>query len=186
MMRATRKISHMLRTMLVGLGGIALLSACASEAQVELQRALPCPGVGILGGTENLTSFSGAGNDITDIALTAELERVVSRCEYDIDDGIIYVDLAVRGIAEIGPAATSREVTVPMFIALTEINSRVLRKDTFLLPLTFEGNQRTTSFIHTIEETKVPYVARIDGSAYEILVGFQLTPEELAYNKRDR
>ncbi len=186
MMRATRKISNMLRTMLVGLGGIALLSACASEAQVELQQALPCPGVGILGGTENLTSFSGAGNDITDIALTAELERVVSRCEYDIDDGIIYVDLAIRGVAEVGPAATSREVMVPMFIALTEINSRVLRKDTFLLPLTFEGNQRTTSFIHTIEETKVPYVARIDGSAYEILVGFQLTPEELAYNKRDR
>ncbi|WOF73111.1 hypothetical protein QMT40_000737 [Parvibaculaceae bacterium PLY_AMNH_Bact1] len=186
MMRAIQEKFHALRVLFVGMGIIGLLSACASEAQVELEQALPCPGVGILGGTENLTSFSGAGNDITDIALTAELERVVSRCEYDIDDGIIYVDLAVRGVAEIGPAAASREVTVPMFIALTEINSRVLRKDTFLLPLTFEGNQRTTRFIHTIEETKVPYVARIDGSAYEILVGFQLTPEELAYNKRDR
>ncbi|AWY99789.1 hypothetical protein RHODOSMS8_00231 [Rhodobiaceae bacterium] len=186
MMRATQEIFRAFRVLIVGMGVVGLLSACTSEAQINLQRALPCPGVGILGGTENLTSFSGAGNDITDIALTAELERVVSRCEYDIDDGIIYVDLAIRGVAEVGPAATSREVTVPMFIALTEINSRVLRKDTFLLPLTFEGNQRSTSFIHTIEETKVPYVARIDGSAYEILVGFQLTPEELAYNKRDR
>jgi hypothetical protein len=165
---------------------LGLLSACVSEAQTELEQALPCPGVGILGGAENLTSFSDAGNDITDVAVTAELERVVSRCEYDIDDGIIYVDLALRGTAEIGPAATSREIMVPMFIALTEINSRVLRKDTFLLPVTFEGNQRTTNFIHTIEETKVPYVARIDGSAYEILVGFQLTPEELTFNQRDR
>ncbi|MAN64253.1 MAG: hypothetical protein CMI60_20155 [Parvibaculum sp.] len=186
MMRATQEIFHALRAVIVGMGVVGLLSACTSEAEIELQQALPCPEVGILGGAENLTSFSGAGNDITDIALTAELERVVSRCEYDIGDGIIYVDIAIRGVAEVGPAATSREVTVPMFIALTEINSRVLRKDTFLLPLTFEGNQRTTSFIHTIEETKVPYVARIDGSAYEILVGFQLTPEELAYNKRDR
>lgn len=186
MMRATQEIFHALRAVIVGMGVVGLLSACTSEAEIELQQALPCPEVGILGGAENLTSFSGAGNDITDIALTAELERVVSRCEYDIGDGIIYVDIAIRGVAEVGPAATSREVTVPMFIALTEINSRVLRKDTFLLPLTFEGNQRATSFIHTIEETKVPYVARIDGSAYEILVGFQLTPEELAYNKRDR
>jgi len=186
MMRATQEISYRLKMFIVSALMLGLLSACASEAQTELERALPCPGVGILGGAENLTSFSGAGNDITDIAITAELERVVSRCEYDIDDGIIYVDLALRGAAEIGPAATSREVMVPMFIALTEINSRVLRKDTFLLPVTFEGNQRTTNFIHTIEETKVPYIARIDGSAYEILVGFQLTPEELAYNNRDR
>lgn len=186
MMRATQEFFHALRAMIVGMGVVGLLSACTSEAEIELQQALPCPGVGILGGTEDLTSFTGTGNDITDIALTAELERVVSQCEYDIDDGIIYVDLAVRGVAEIGPAATSRQVAVPMFIALTEVNSRVLRKDTFMLPLAFEGNQRTTSFIHTIEETKVPYVARIDGSAYEILVGFQLTPEQLAYNKRDR
>eukprot|EP00435_Cladocopium_sp_Y103_P077169 s1_g908.t1 len=185
-MRATQEFFHALRVMIVGMGVVGLLSACASEAEVELQQSLPCPGVGILGGAESLTSFTGSGNDITDIALTAELERVVSQCEYDIDDGIIYVDLAVRGVAEIGPAATSRVVAVPMFIALTEVNSRVLRKDTFMLPLTFEGNQRTTSFIHTIEETKVPYVARIDGSAYEILVGFQLTPEQLAFNKRDR
>ena len=97
MMRATQEFFHALRVMIVGMGVVGLLSACTSEAEIELQRALPCPGVGILGGAENLTSFTGSGNDITDIALTAELERVVSQCEYDIDDGIIYVDLAVRG-----------------------------------------------------------------------------------------
>lgn len=176
--------SRWAKPLIVGILSAGLVSACTSSEQIELQQALPCPSVGVLSGTENLTLFSGRGNDVTDIVLKAEIERVVNRCEYDIDDGIIYVDLAFRGSAEIGPAATSREITVPVFIALTEIDARVLRKDEFQLTLAFEGNQRATSFIHTIEETKVPYVARIDGSAYEILVGFQLTPEQLAFNRR--
>jgi len=183
-MRVNFKTSLWVKPLIAGVFAAGLLSACTSSEQVELERALPCPSVGALSGTETLTLFSGNGTDVTDIVLTAEIERVVNKCEYDIDDGIIFVDLAFRGTAEIGPAATSREITVPLFIALTELDARVLRKDVFPMTLAFEGNQRQTSFIHTIEETKVPYVARIDGSAYEILVGFQLTPEQRAFNRR--
>lgn len=183
-MRVNFKTSLWVKPLIAGILTAGLLSACTSSEQVELEQALPCPSVGILGDTEYLTLFSGDGTDVTDIVLRAEIERVVNRCEYDIDDGIIYVDLAFRGTAEIGPAATSREITVPIFIALTELDSRVLRKDVIPMTLTFEGNQRQTSFIHTIEESKVPYVARIDGSAYEILVGFQLTVEQKEYNNR--
>ncbi|MEQ9144123.1 MAG: hypothetical protein RLO08_07175 [Parvibaculaceae bacterium] len=186
MMRVRQDISQWAKALLTGAMAAGLLAACATEEEVAYEQSLPCPAVGILGGTESLTLFSGEGRDITDVVLTGEMERVVSECEYDIDDGIIYVDLALRGSAEIGPAATSREITVPVFIALTEVDSRVLRKDVFPLTLAFPGNQRSTSFIHTIEETKVPFVARIDGSAYEILLGFQLTEEQLAYNKRGR
>jgi len=172
------------KSLFVAIVTAGLLSACTSQQQVELEQALPCPSVGILGGSEELTLSTG-GSDITDIVLTGEIERVLSECVYDIDDGLILVNLAFRGTAEIGPAATTREITVPFFIALTEVNARVLRKDVFLLTLTFPGNQRSTSFIHTIEEVKVPFVARINGAAYEILIGFQLTPEQLAFNRRE-
>jgi hypothetical protein len=184
-MRVILEKSRWVKPLLIGMVASALLSACTSQEQTELEEALPCPAVGILGGSEELTLFSGQGNDITDIVLTGEMERVLSQCEYDIDDGIILVDLAFRGTAEIGPGATAREISVPFFIALTEVDSRVLRKDVFELKLTFPGNRRSTSFIHTIEEVKVPFVARIDGSSYEILVGFQLTPEQLAFNRRE-
>ena len=183
-MRVGLKKSRWAKPLFVGLVATALLSACTPQAQVALEQVLPCPSVGILGGSEELTLFSGRGKDITDVVLTGEMERVVSECEYDIGDGIILVDLAFRGTAEIGPASTSREITVPFFIALTEVNSRVLRKDTFALTISFPGNQRSTTYIHTIEEIKVPFIARIDGSAYEILVGFQLTPEQLEFNRR--
>lgn len=182
-MRGILEMSRWVKPLSMGIVAAALLSACTSQQQTDLQQALPCPSVGILGGSEELTLFSGRGNDITDIVLTGEMERVLSQCEYDIDDGIILVDLAFRGTAEIGPAATAREISVPFFIALTEVDARVLRKDVFDLTLTFPGNQRSTTFIHTIEEVKVPFVARVDGSSYEILIGFQLTPEQLAFNR---
>ncbi|MEQ9519851.1 MAG: hypothetical protein RLN89_10485 [Parvibaculum sp.] len=180
------KTVNQVKNLVLGAATLAVLAGCNSTAENEFARDLPCPAVGMIAGTEEVTLFSGRGSDVTDIVLKGEIERVVSECEYDIDDGIIYVNLAFRGSAELGPAASSREITIPTFIALTELNSRVLRKDIVPITLSFPDNQRTTSFIHTIEETKVPYVANIDGSAYEILVGFQLTPEQRDFNRRTK
>ncbi len=178
------KTVNQVKNWVFGATALAVLAGCTSSAETELARDLPCPSVGLIAGTEEVTVFSGRGSDVTDIVLKGEIERVVSECEYDIDDGIIFVNLAFRGTAELGPAATSREITVPTFIALTETSSRVLRKDVMPVTLSFPDNQRTTGFIHTVEDTKVPYVANIDGSAYEILVGFQLTREQRDFNRR--
>lgn len=180
------KTVNQVKGLVLGAAALAALAGCTSSETREFARDLPCPGVGMIAGTEEIIVFSGRGSDVTDIVLKGEIERVVSECEYDVDDGIIFVNLAFRGTAELGPAATSREVTIPTFIALTELNARVLRKDIVPITLAFEDNQRTTNFIHTIEETKVPYVANIDGSAYEILVGFQLTREQRDFNRRTK
>lgn len=186
MMRAIRESWAKTKAVLIAGLGASLLTACTSTDELEFAEALPCPAYGILGGTEKLTLFSGAGTDVTDVVLTAEIERVVGACEYDIQDGIIYAALAYRGVAELGPAATSNEISVPAFLALTEVNSRVLRKETYPIQLEFEDGARSIRFLHEIEETLIPYVARIDGSAYELLVGFQLTPEQVAYERRRR
>lgn len=163
----------------------AALAGCASEAEREKLASLPCPSVGILADTETLTVYEGNGRDITDVVVSAEIEEAVTACEYDLDDGIIYVDIAFRGTADLGPAATSRQVKVPVFIALTETSSRVLRKEVRELTLSFGGASRKVGFVHSIEETKVPYVPPFDGSAYEMLVGFQLTKDQLEANRTE-
>ncbi|MDF1687172.1 MAG: hypothetical protein ACJAVO_001665 [Parvibaculaceae bacterium] len=164
------------------------LAACGASVQAEneMKQRLPCPGAGILGSTEKVTVFNGAGQDITDVVVTAEIERVVTSCEYDFDDGIIYVDVAYRGIAEAGPAATSPTINVPVFLALTEVNRSVLRKDVEPIVLDFSAGGRRTDFVKVIEGARVPYVPPFDGAAYEYLVGFQLTPDQVAYNKAQK
>lgn len=161
------------------------LAACGASVQAEneMKQRLPCPGAGILGSTEKVTLFNGAGQDITDVIVTAEIERVVTSCEYDFDDGIIYVDIAYRGVAETGPAATSPTINLSAFLALTEVNRSILRKDIEPIELDFSEGGRRTEFVKVIEGARVPYVPPFDGSAYEFLVGFQLTPDQVAYNK---
>lgn len=162
------------------------LAACTSGEERERIEALPCPAVAILGDTEKLTVYKDGGRDITDLVLRAEIDQAVTQCEYDVDDGIIYVDIAYRGTAELGPGAETRQLSVPTFIALTEVNRSVLRKEIRPLNLNFSGGSRRIEFTQTIEETRVPYVAPFDGSAYELLVGFQLTADQLELNRAEK
>ena len=167
------------------LSGCALLAlaACSStEDPAEIGR--PCPAIGVLGDTDHLTLFAGQGHDLTDIALTANLEGAVSNCTYDTDERTIYVNVAFGGTAELGPAAPSREFKVPAFIAVTDNGSKVVHKQTLDLTLLFGGTLRNTQFSQTIEDIQIRYPEGADGARYEVLVGFQLTSDQLAYNRR--
>lgn len=176
-------VRHMARAgMAAGLAAL-LVAGCTSGEEKERIAALPCPAAAILGDTEKVTVYRGEGRDVTDVVVSAEIDQAVTRCEYDVDDGIIYVDIAYRGRAELGPAAESRQVSLPTFVALTEVNRSVLRKDIRPLNLSFESGNRRVSFVQAIERTRVPYVPPFDGSSYELLVGFQLTADQLEANR---
>lgn len=166
-------------------GALAVpLVGCGGGPDEDLVRKLPCPRVMILDGADIVTIFRERGRDLTDVAYRAELNQVVTECEYDYGDGIIYYNVAFDGTAEIGPAAPSRTVNLKVFMAATETDSEVLRKSVMDVPVTFTGNDRQVRFVQTVEDSRLPYVEGIDGSAYEILIGFQLTRAQLAYNRR--
>lgn len=144
----------------------------------------PCPTVGVLNGTDHLTLFNGRGRDLTDVVLRAEIAKVVTSCEYNVDERLISVDLAYNGVAEIGPAAQSRTQTVTTFVAVTRRFGAKVKKQIYEVPLVFEGASRQIQFVKSVNGTQIPYGADADGRIYEILIGFQLTPEQLDYNRK--
>ena len=81
-----------------------------------------------------------------------------------------------------GPQATGEQRTYRYWIAVTERNNAILSKEYFDLPVNFEG-QRTASI--TEKRTIVIPRAGIDtsGSNFEILVGFDVTPEMAEFNR---
>lgn len=143
----------------------------------------PCPAVGVLEGTDHMTLVKGAGTDLTDIVAKAEIGKVVSNCQYNLDESTITVNLAFDGLAELGPAATSRELTLPTFVAVTRRYNTFDKKQVYEVPVTFEAGRRQMSFVKTVDGTILPYGGAADGRIYQILIGFQLTPEQLAYNR---
>lgn len=167
----------------LGLSGCSWLGV-TDEKKDGGSTQFPCPSVGVLNETDHVTVTRGGGTDLTDIVARAEIGKIVSKCSYNIDESTITVDLAFDGVAEIGPAATSRELALNVFVAVTRRFSTLDKKQIYEVPVTFAPGQRQVRFVKTVDGTVLPYGGDADGRIYQILVGFQLTQEQLDYNRR--
>jgi hypothetical protein len=168
----------------LALAGCASLNPFGSSDKEGGTTQLPCPQVGVLGETDHMTLLRGAGADLTDIVARAEMGKVVSQCTYNTNDSTITVDLAFDGVAELGPAATSRDLTFNAFVAVTRRFETLDKKQIYQIPVSFPAGQRQVRFVKTVDGTVLPYGGTADGRIYQILVGFQLTAEQLEYNRR--
>jgi len=167
----------------LALGGCSMFGSGDDEPDLTAGFQ-PCPPIGVLQDADRVTVFNGRGMDITDVVMRAEIRKAVTKCEYDKGDGVISVDLAFDGKAELGPAATSRNMTLRAFVTVARPDGRIVNKKVYDLPVAFEGAARQVGFLKTVEGTELPYNERVNGASYEILVGFQLTREQLDYNRK--
>ena len=81
-----------------------------------------------------------------------------------------------------GPQATADQRTYRYWVAVTARNEAVLAKEYFDLPVKFDGARATSM---TQEQTIVipRRDTEVSGSNFEILVGFDVTPEMAAFNR---
>ncbi|WPZ34827.1 hypothetical protein T8K17_01515 [Thalassobaculum sp. OXR-137] len=156
------------------------LSACASEKPVERT----CPPAAAVAGTERMTSFRpGGGQDLTEVAFTAKVDSVESVCRYG-DEGV-EVAMNVLLSAERGPADTAREATLQYFVAIENGSANFIAKEIYDVTLPFEGNRRRIGIVEEVDIT-IPTPADNDFSGVRILVGLQITPEQVEYNRRTK
>lgn len=141
----------------------------------------PCPYVKILYDAARYVELEGGRAAVANVGYTGEIEGISSDCEYREADPI-RVDMDVLFNLGRGPQATDEQRTYRYWIAVTERNNAILSKEYFDLPVNFEG-QRTASV--TEKRTIVIPRAGIEtsGSNFEILVGFDVTPEMARFNR---
>ena len=141
----------------------------------------PCPYVKILYDAARYVELEGGRAAVANVGYTGEIEGISSDCEYREADPI-RVDMDVLFNLGRGPQAAGEQRTYRYWIAVTERNNAILSKEYFDLPVNFEG-QRTASV--TEKRTIVIPRAGIEtsGSNFEILVGFDMTPEMAEFNR---
>jgi hypothetical protein len=158
--------------------GALSLSSCNSLGLSYTD--VKCPSADVTGQLGTVSRFRGEGGNFADLAFHATLNDVKGRC--DVDDEGVTVDVAVTVLAEIGPAASSRSADFPYFVAIIGPNNRVVAKRVFDNPLNFpEGQRRAGATDHFSE--RIPLKDPHNASDYHIFVGFQLTQDEVAYNR---
>ncbi len=164
--------------MLIAAGAVLALSACGNQDAFPP----PCPSVALLGDAGDLTRYAGAGRDVTDLALAARITAVQGSCARS---GASIVRATVTVLADVarGPAMTGRTVNVPYFVAVTE-NGRILDKHEFVATVDFPPNVTRVAFTGPEITSDLAVTSEKNASVYKIFIGFSLTAEELAYNRK--
>jgi hypothetical protein len=146
----------------------------------------PCPRIGILADAADLTRFRpGGGRDLSAMVVDARLVGVSGRCDFARRGGALDVTVTVTLTAERGPAAEARSFDLPWFVAVTDADDReILTKREFTTRVAFGPNvTRTRAEAEPVGLTLPVTETRRVGD-YAVRIGFQLTPEELALNRR--
>ena len=144
---------------------------------------LPCPVASIVNDASRATIFNdGPGRDLIDVQFEAEIEGIASDCDYNRAGDQITTRTGVRIVVTRGPAAQTPDAAFSFFVAVVDRDQRVLARERFESVLAFDPTQRRVGVVEEIEEV-IPLPAGLDGANYEVLVGFELTADQLEANR---
>ena len=117
------------------------------------------------------------------IAYTAEVEGVRGLCRYVEADPItmsMNIDMAFGR----GPAASGQEHAYRYWVAVTRRGRAPIEKQYFDINVRFRDGEQVVRRTEEIERIVIPRATPdTSGENFEILVGFDLTPEQLAFNR---
>lgn len=167
----------------LALAAAGLLSGCGwwTGETRETVAERGCPSAGVLVDARNLTEYRGPGRDITDVAYRWEFIDAAARCTYD--DNVVEVEYGFSLDVALGPAATEAVRTAPVFVAVTKADETVLEKRVLDVTAEFQDGERRVTYARFFDDIAFD-VGEEDGRLYTIVVGFQLTPAQLAENRR--
>ena len=147
-----------------------------------------CPRVEVVDDLRTATDFADAGNmSATNLVSKADIARVESACAYD--ENTVTVDLSLTFAGTLGPQADTTGskktfMTYPFFVAVTSPSGDILAKEVFSANLTYDPGQTAQTYFDKMRQV-IPVESQNRGSRHKILVGFQLSPDQLAYNREN-
>lgn len=142
-----------------------------------------CPSVLIVEDAAALTLFSpGGGRDLTDIVATARFGPFEGQCDYFDDRVDVRLELLI--VAERGPALTGDRVVVEYFVSILDPQDRIMVKREFPVELGFASASLSQAASREVLVQSIPLADLGTAAEHEILIGFQLDPAQLDFNRR--
>ncbi len=147
----------------------------------------PCPLMGVLYDSSRTVQFAEPNNErYANIAFTGEVQGVRGLCRY-VDADPITMSVEVDMAFGRGPAATADRQTYRYWVAVTRRGRTPIEKAYFDVDVRFDRGEAVVTHTEQIERIVIPRAsAETSGENFEILVGFELTPEQLQFNRDGR
>lgn len=149
----------------------------------QLRNAGPCPYVKVLYDAGRYVEFKTGKEASADVGYSGEIQGISAGCAYKDDEPIT---VAMQILFELGkgPQAEGSSKTYRYWIAVTKRNQAIIEKKVFDLPVKFEPGQDRVYVTEDIGEVLIPRAGlTTSGSNFEILVGFDVTPQMAEFNR---
>jgi hypothetical protein len=148
-----------------------------------LRNAGPCPYVKVLYDAARYVELKDKRETAAAVGFTGEIQSLSSACQYKSDDPI-KVEMEVLFALGKGPQATGSSKVYHYWVAVTDRNQEVIAKQDFTLPVTFASGEDRALVTDKVFGISIPRAkASVSGSNFEVLVGFDVTPEMVAFNR---
>ncbi len=164
---------------------VALLPVLSGCGPGRNQFAPVCPRPAFLADAADLYRYrtpGGGTRDLTDLVLHGRMLGVAGTCKPGDNKNQVAVTLSVGIEFTRGPAMPGRDTDVLYFVAVVD-NGTILDKHLYSTHITFPPNVDRTAWSSDDVDLVLPVSPSKSAAAYTILVGFQLTPDELAVNR---
>jgi hypothetical protein len=164
----------------LGVLALAALAGCSSgttTGPVACPRIIPAPGA------DTIAQFGPGGHEQKDVLVGGRFYDLSASCTqlkvgFDINTQIsFYAERANNSIPD---------ATLPYFVALIGPEEKVLAQEQYQEKFAFipgEPFRRTLAEKITVH---VPLRNKSDSASYTVVVGFQLTPDQIAVNRASR
>ena len=162
--------------LLVPVAAVLVAAGCSN-------RIVVCPVPAILADTANVTVMRpGAVPDLANELYSVSLINAESDCAFNQRTGVIKSSLDLTFRATRAPSADAATYSVPFFVVVHE-NNKLFSKHIYQLRFTFAPGAATATIKQSPDETSIQLENGKLPWNYQLLAGFQLTPEQIAYNE---
>ncbi|KAA5805325.1 hypothetical protein F1654_04930 [Alkalicaulis satelles] len=150
----------------------------------------PCPNALSLYDAYRVVNFAGEEIVHRNVGFTGEILNVVSNCTYSGRSASpIDMEMAMRLAFGRGPAAAGDSHTYDMFITVVRLDPQrnvtgVIHRETFQVTARFPSGRDRVELVEEFPSIRIPRADETtSGSNFEVLVGFDLTDEQLEFNR---
>lgn len=148
--------------------------------------ASPCPQVELVDDLSSISDFAdpdrmSRGNLISRV----DLSSAESTCKLSATSAIVDLKLIFNGLLGAKGKQKSTDkpfFTYPYFVAVTAPNGKIMAKEIFAASLSYAPNENNHSYFENLRQI-IPIKSKNMANRYKILIGFQVSPEQLAYNR---
>ena len=156
------------------------------DGKSETLLASPCPQVEIVNDLSSISDFTNPKKQKKkNLISRVDIKSAESTCKLASKSAIIDLKLIFDG--ELGTKGRVKSsdkpfFSYPFFIAVTSPGGKIMAKEIFAASLTYGSSETTHIYSENLRQI-IPITSKKHANQYRVLIGFQVTPEQLAYNR---